>query len=114
MRLDKILYGTLKAVVDLRGYPYDGWRASYLHTTGIIMIMRAEQHDGSCVFFLPYEKGCPVQRHMHTSLGQVQKNDDEFVIHTKNSIYVFTVDENCLFSEEKFVLCVYAGKLMGI
>ncbi|WP_373245559.1 hypothetical protein [Lacrimispora indolis] len=80
--------GTMRIASNRNGIAYEDWRRDYVGKRGLIQIQQLVDRLGQYVIYFYLACG----KFMHTSFGNLQMDDKEIKMETKNSIYEFAVD----------------------
>lgn len=115
-KLVNVTYGYVEAVSTADGnqYPSDDFRSNYYDVPGMIVVYESiRKAPGKCfAYFFPFEQDDLMQRYLRTSLGELVQDDKIMTVSTKNSIYKFRIEEDCLTEEQKIITQVNAGKIL--
>lgn len=115
-KLVKVTYGFVEAVNTTDGnlYSSDDFRSGYYDAPGMLAIFESEcKNPGKhFVYFFPLEQNNLMQRYLRTSIGDLTQNDTTMTVSTKNSIYKFRIEEDCMPGDQKTVIQINAGEIL--
>lgn len=80
--------GTMQIASNRNGIAYEDWRRDFVDKRGLIQIYQLVDRPEQYVIYFYLTCG----KFMHTSFGNLQMDDKEIKMETKNSIYGFAVD----------------------